>query len=107
VFRESFLRPGKNTCPLWRLIPDKWAARFAETPVMNGPDMPRFGSSNTSGSRGFVTGQRVRVTAGPLRDLSGIVEFSADGDRVVINAGENIPGLSISISPAMLESVDS
>jgi hypothetical protein len=73
---------------------------------MNGSDMPRFGSSNTHGRKGFVTGQRVRVTAGPLRDLSGIVETGADGDRVVIDAGEHIPGLSISISPTMVESVD-
>jgi hypothetical protein len=73
---------------------------------MNGSDMPRFGS-NLDGRGRLVAGQRVRVTCGPLRDLSGIVESSADRDRVLVNAGEDIPGLSIRISPAQLEIMDS
>lgn len=73
---------------------------------MNGSDMPRFGSSGFDGRRGFFTGQRVRVTGGPLCDLCGVIECSPDGDQVLVNAGEHIPGLSIRISPALLEVVD-
>lgn len=74
---------------------------------MNGSDMPRFAGSNGFVRRELLAGQRVRVTGGPLCDLSGIVESSADSDRVLVNAGQDIPGLSIRIPAKLLEILDS
>jgi hypothetical protein len=77
-----------------------------EIPAMNGSDMPSRQDRGFVGGRAFFTGQRVRVIAGPLHDLSGIVESHGGADRVVINAGDEIPGVSIRISPALLEPLD-
>lgn len=73
---------------------------------MNGSEMPRYPRSSVGNHPAFITGQRVRITGGPLRDLSGIVENSADPDRVLVNAGESLPGICIRISPMLLEVLD-
>lgn len=74
---------------------------------MYGSEMPRHPRSILEGHRAFITGQRVRITGGPLRDLQGIVESIADSDRILINAGESLPGICIRISPKLLETLDS
>ena len=80
------------------------SALLRETTSMNGPDMPR---KQTFGiGRGFVVGQRVRVIAGPLRDFQGNVISCAEDDRVVVDAADQMPGLSIRISAGLLEAID-
>lgn len=72
---------------------------------MNGSPMPRQ-RTTLDGRPAFPAGQRVRITTGPLRDLRGVVEGSAE-DRVLVNAGESFPGICVRIAPALLENLDS
>lgn len=74
---------------------------------MPGSDMPRSAGSNRPGRRDLVAGQRVRVIGGPLCNLRGIIESSADSDRVLVDAGQDFPGLSIRIPASLLEIVES
>jgi hypothetical protein len=73
---------------------------------MNGSDMPRSPRSTAESRHKLIAGQRVRVIRGPLCDLVGIIESNADSDRVLVNAGENIPGLSVRIPARLLEILD-
>jgi hypothetical protein len=47
------------------------------------------------------------VIGGPLCNLRGIIESSADSDRVLVDAGQDFPGLSIRIPASLLEIVES
>jgi hypothetical protein len=74
---------------------------------MNGSEMPRLPRSGLDGRRIFAAGQRVKIAGGPLRDLSGVIEGGIEGDQVLINANESLPGVCIRISSALLENLDS
>lgn len=65
----------------------------------------KYLDSGGSDELNLATGQHVRVTCGPLRDLGGVVE-SLDAGNVFVNAGQEVPGLCICISPRMLAVVD-
>jgi transcription antitermination factor NusG len=64
------------------------------------------GCAELSPYRFFVEGRRVRVTAGPLEGLEGIVEFLKQQARIVLKVHAVGRALSLEIDASLLELLD-